>query len=149
MRLWVLLLMMGGWLVADAAAATVSGVTLPDTYVVNGQSLVLNGIGLRTLTIFQIRIYVAALYLAHPSHDAAQILASSEPKAIVLQFIHSGSKEQVEKEYREGEAKNCGHGECDPADRADFDRLVAAAPAVNPGDKLIYIFANKGAKVFV
>jgi hypothetical protein len=147
-RLIVLLVLLGYGLASSAGAATLEGVTLPDTYTVDGRPLPLNGIGVRTLTIFHVRIYVAGLYLANPSHDAAAILASPGPKVIRLQFIHSGSKAQVEKEYREGEANNCGHGECDPSDQADFERLVAAAPAVEPGDKTTYVFTAKGVKVF-
>jgi Chalcone isomerase-like len=135
------------WLAWPAAAATLAGVTLPDSYTVDGQSLRLNGIGLRTLTFLRVRIYVAALYLPRPSHDAGQILASPGPKVVRLQFIHSGSKAQVEKQYREGEAKNCGNGECAPSDLPDFEALVAAAPAVKPGDTSTYVFTDRGVKV--
>jgi hypothetical protein len=131
-----------------APAATLEGVTLPDTWPVDGQSLVLNGIGLRTVTIFHVRAYVAGLYLVRRSQDAAQILASPDPKVIVLQFLHAGSKAQVEHSYREGEANNCGHGECDPSDAADFDRLVAVAPAVEPGDTSTYVITHRGVTVY-
>jgi hypothetical protein len=47
--------LVGCWFASGAAAATLNGVTLPDTYSVNGQALVLNGIGLRVITIFRIR----------------------------------------------------------------------------------------------
>ena len=148
LRLAVLGMLMGCGLAASAAGATLEGTTFPDRYEVEGQSLVLNGIGVRKVTIFRIKIYVAALYLPRPNHDAAEILASSGPKVIRLEFIHSGSKAQVESEYREGEANNCGHGECSPSDRTDFERLVAAAPAVEPGDTTTYFFSDKGIKVF-
>ena len=134
-------------LMSNADAAALEGVNLPDTYSVDGQVLHLNGIGLRTVTIFHVRVYVAGLYLAKPSHDADQILASPGPKVIMLQFIHSGTKAQVEKQYREGEENNCGNGGCLPSDRPDFERLVAAAPAVNPGDRSTFIFTAKGVKV--
>jgi hypothetical protein len=134
-------------LAASASAATLADVTLPDTYPVEGHSLVLNGIGLRTLTIFNVRIYVAGLYLEQPSHDASAIMASSNPKVILLQFLHSGSKAEVEKEYREGEKNNCGSGGCPASDQADFERLVAAAPAVSPGDTSTYIFTARGVRV--
>ncbi len=135
------------WLASSAAAATLEGVSLPDSYTVDGQSLVLNGIGLRSLTIFHIEAYVAGLYLPRPSHDAPQILASSEPKVILLKFIRGASKERVEQQYREGERNNCGNGECAPSDQTDFERLVAAAPAVSAGDTSTYIFTAKGVRV--
>lgn len=135
-------------LALPARAATLGGATLPDTYPVAGKSLVLNGIGLRTLTILHIRAYVAALYLEQRSGDAEQILRSPGTKVVLLQFLHSASKEQVETQYREGEANNCGHNECDPRDKADFERLVAAAPAVAVGDTLTYIFSPGRVQVF-
>jgi hypothetical protein len=136
------------WFASNAAAATLDGTSLPDSYPVNGQTLVLNGIGLRTLTIFRIGAYVAGLYLPQPNHDAQAILASPGPKVILLKFIRAGSKERVEKQYRAGEQENCGTGGCDPADKEDFERLVAAAPAVNPGDTSTYVFTDKGVQVF-
>jgi hypothetical protein len=134
----------GVLLASHAMAATLDGVTLPDRYPVEGQSLVLNGIGVRTLTIFSVKVYVAGLYLQQESHNAPQILASPGSKVLVLQFLHSGSKADVEKEYREGEKNNCGNGGCDPADAADFEKLIAAAPAVKVGDTSTYIFTSHG-----
>lgn len=131
-----------------ARAATLDGVTLQDSYPVAGKSLVLNGIAARTLTVFGVRIYVAGLYLATPSHDAATILNSTTPKVLLLQYLHAGSKAEVEKEYRLGEKTNCGAGGCDPADQADFDRMVAAAPAVKVGDTTTFVFINGGVQVF-
>lgn len=128
-------------------AATVGGVTLPDTYPAAGQSLVLNGMGIRTLTIFNVKVYAAGLYVAQRSGDARAIMASPGPKVIVLQFLHAASKSDIEKHYREGEARNCGHGECDPADEADFERLIAATPAAAVGDTLTYILSPRGVRV--
>jgi hypothetical protein len=130
-----------------ASAATLDGVTLQDTFPVDGHTLKLNGIGLRTLTIFNVKVYVAALYLATPSHDAHQILTSPTPKVVRLQFLHSGSKADIEKEYRAGEQTNCSDGSCAATDKDDFERLVAAAPAVNVGDTSTYIFTSKGVRV--
>jgi hypothetical protein len=138
----------GCWLASNAAAATFAGATLPDNYPVNGQSLVLNGIGLRTLTFLGIHAYVAALYLPRPNHDPLQILASPGPKVLVLKFLHDASKARIEKQYRAGEAENCGNGGCAPSDRGDFERLVAAAPAVNAGDTTSYVFTSGGVQVF-
>jgi hypothetical protein len=139
--------LIGLWLASNAAAATLSGETLPDTYTVDGYTLVLNGIGLRTLTIFRIRAYVAGLYLTRPNHDAQEILASPEPKVLILKYLHGASKKRVEGSYRAGEAKNCGDGSCDAADAADFEHLVAVVPAIQPGDTTTFIFTGPRVRV--
>ena len=144
--LLVLAVLLG--LAAPVRAATLAGATLPDTYPFEGQTLVLNGMGLRTLTILNIRAYVAGLYLPQRSSNAAQILASKAPRVLVLQFLHSASKAQVEGQYRAGEQKNCGNGGCDPADLKDFEALIAAAPAVNVGDTTTYWFTEGRVRVF-
>jgi hypothetical protein len=128
-------------------AATIDGASLPDTYPLAGQTLLLNGIGVRTLTIFSVRAYVAGLYLPQRSQDAHAILASPAPKVVLLQFLHAASKAQVEHQYREGETKNCGHGECSPTDAADFERLVAATPGAGVGDTLTYLLTSRGMRV--
>ena len=135
-------------LVMPASAATVAGVTLPDTYPVDGVPIKLNGIGLRTVTVFNVRVYVAGLYLQQPSHDAQQILKSAGAKVILLHFLHAGTKEQVEKQYREGEANNCSEGGCAASDKTDFEQLVAAAPAVAVGDRSIYVFNGNRVRVY-
>jgi Chalcone isomerase-like len=136
------------WLASGAVGATLAGASLPDTYTLNGQTLTLNGIGLRSLTIFNVHAYIAGLYLLKPSHDAQQILTSSEPRIIVLKFLRDASKARIERQYRAGEAQNCGQGGCAPADQVDFERLVAAAPAVSRGDTSTYVFTANGVRVF-
>jgi hypothetical protein len=135
------------WLALPARAATLDDVTLPDTYTVDGHTLILNGIGVRAYSIFRVHIYVAGLYLTRPNHDAAAILASPEPKVVRMQFIHGGSKSEVQDHYREGLANECADGGCDPADKADFERLVAAAPGVQAGDTSTFVFVGKGFRV--
>ena len=66
---------------------------------------------------------------------------------MLLHFLHSGSKADVEKEYRAGEQVNCADGSCSQQDQPDFERLVAAAPAVKEGDTSTYIYTPKGVRV--
>ena len=134
-------------LAAPGRAASISGYSLPDTFPVAGQALALNGIGLRTLTILRVKVYVAGLYLAQKSRDARAILASPGPKVVLMQFLHAASKADVEKQYREGEAKNCGHGECAQSDQADFERLIAETPGAAVGDTLTYICTQRGLRL--
>ncbi len=134
-------------LAGGARAMEVGGINVPDTYVVDGTTLRLNGAGVRTLTLLEVKIYVAALYLTQPMHDGRAIEASPGPKVLTLRFLHEGSKTQVERQYRAGEQENCGGGGCSAADGPDFERLIALAPAVKVGDSTTYIFTTQGVTV--
>ena len=146
-RRLALLAMCGLILAAPGRAASISGLSLPDTYPLGGQTLMLNGLGIRTLTVFRVKVYVVGLYLAQRSRDARAILASPGPKVILMQFLHKASKEDIEKQYREGEEKNCGHGECNPSDKDDFERLISLTPGAAVGDTLTYICTQRGLRV--
>ncbi len=130
-----------------ARALVIEGVNVPDTYMLDGAALHLNGAGVRTLTLLEVKVYVAALYVPQPLHDGRAIEAAPGPKVLTLRFLHEGSKAQIEHQYRVGEQENCGAGECAPADGPDFDRLVALAPAVKVGDSTTYIFTAQGVTV--
>ena len=147
-RKLAMLALCGGLALAEPGrAASISGYSLPDTYPLAGQTLALNGLGIRTLTILRVKVYVAGLYLAQKNRDARAILASPGPKVILMQFLHAASKADIEKQYREGEAKNCGHGECPQADQGDYDRLIALTPAAAVGDTLTYVCTQRGLRV--
>ena len=76
-----------------ASAATLAGVTLEDKTTVNGQNLVLNGLGLRKK--FFIKVYVGGLYLQAKMSNPAAIVASDTPRRMVMAFLYSVSKEQM------------------------------------------------------
>ena len=107
----------------------------------------MNGLAVRTVTVLNVKVYVVGLYLAQPSHDAGQIMSSPATKVIRLQYVHAGSKADVEKAYRNGERRNCENGGCDPKDEGDFERLVAMSPAVKVGDTTTYVFTPGGMRV--
>jgi hypothetical protein len=144
MRIVVVLLLCAG----AARGATLEGARFPDSYPVEGQTLTLNGLGLRTLTVLRVRVYVAGLYVARRTGDAREIVGSPTPKVLLLQFLHSGSKERVQQQFRNGEAVNCGSGGCNPDDQADFERIIAAAPAVSPGDTFTFILTQQGVRFY-
>lgn len=77
-----------------ALAAALGGVTQPDTVTVAGQTLQLNGLGLRKKAMFQ--VMVAGLYLPEKTTDHVVAIQSDVPKRLVLHFtIKSVSKEQL------------------------------------------------------
>lgn len=84
-----------------ASAATLAGVTMPDTVDVGGDKLVLNGLGLREMLF--IDIYVAGLYLPTKTHDPATIINSDVHKRVVMHFIYRHvSPSQVKDTFHEG-----------------------------------------------
>ena len=76
-----------------AMARTFAGVTVPDSATVAGQSLVLNGVGLREK--YFIDIYVGALYLPTPTRSAQEAIESDVPKRVVMHFVFDVPKDDL------------------------------------------------------
>lgn len=128
-----------------ASAAQLDGVWLPDTQVVHGKRLILNGIGVRTYSFLHIRIYVAGLYLEHPSTDPAMILRSNETKLLVFRFVHNVSPAQGRAAWREGFARNC-QPPC-RLDPVEEDQFLAAVPPIHSGDESTFLFDPRGVDI--
>ncbi len=130
-----------------AQAAEFDGIQLPDTVEAGGKTLQLNGYGRRTYSFLGIHVYVASLYLEHPSSSAEQILRSPETKLLTVKFERNVSAEDARKAWREGFANNCQPPcQIDPADLATF---LAAVPAMQEGDVFSLLFTPRGATVTV
>jgi hypothetical protein len=85
----------------------VAGVTLADTASVSGKTLELVGAGVRTKTIFRIKVYVGGLYMENPSKDAGEVIASDQAKRMVMHFVYKEvSKEKLVVSWNEGFDKN-------------------------------------------
>ena len=134
--------------IAAARAAELAGVTMPDSRVIDGTRLTLNGIGLRTYSILGIKIYVAGLYLEHRSSNADTILASPETKVLSIRFLRDVSAEDAHKSWRNGFANNCRPPECS-VDQQDVERFIARVPAVHDGDDSLIVFTEKGARLTI
>jgi hypothetical protein len=142
-------LSLAAWLAASltgARAAELAGVALPDTRVVDGVHLRLNGIGLRTYSIFRIQIYVAGLYLEQRSDDAESILRSSGPKVLEIRFLRDVGADKAHDSWRNGFANNCKLPEC-TVDQRDVERFISQVPAVHRGDESTLVFTSKGVRV--
>ncbi len=90
----------------SAAARECDGVSFPQQIQERGETLTLNGLGLRKATIFGIKVYVGALYLPHPTSDATSILTSREPVEIELRFVFRVSASQLRSAWQEGFEKS-------------------------------------------
>ena len=85
---------------ANLPAATLAGVTLPDSTKVGDQTLVLNGIGLRSK--MGVKVYVAGLYLTQKSSDGAAIVKADAPKRIVLDAMRELDDEKLKETIADG-----------------------------------------------
>jgi hypothetical protein len=115
-------------------AATLAEVTLPDSVTVGNQTLVLNGMGLRTKLF--IKVYVGGLYLEKKSTDPGAIIRSDETKRVALQFIYGEvSRDQMVDAFDEGFKANAP-----TASRADVDRFVAALESMKKGEQMVVTY---------
>ncbi len=111
-------------------AATLAGVTLPDSVTVGNQTLALNGMGLRTKLF--IKVYVGGLYLEKKSGDAGAIVQSDAAKRVVLQFIYGEvSRDQLVEAFADGFAGNAPR-----APKAQVDQFIGALEGMKKGEQL-------------
>jgi hypothetical protein len=126
-------------------AAELAGIAMPDIRNVAGKELVLNGIALRTYSVFNIRIYVAGLYLEQRSSSAEAILRSPEVKLLEIHFLQNIGQNAAQQAWRRGFANNC-ESPCrlTPQDTAQF---IAKVPAIRRGDTSMFLFTRNGLTV--
>ena len=104
---WAAPLVCLGMAVAGTAAARdCDGVSFPEQIQVHGETLTLNGLGLRKATIFGIKVYVGALYVPHRTADAAAILSSQQPAEVELRFVFHVTAGQLRDAWQEGFEKS-------------------------------------------
>jgi hypothetical protein len=111
-------------------AAPLADVTLPDTITVNNQTLVLNGLGLRSKLF--VKVYVGGLYLEKKTGDATAVIQADAPKRVVLQFLYEPSREQMVDAFKEGFEGNAP-GKFKP----EVEKWLAAQEAMKKGDQLV------------
>lgn len=120
-----------------AHAASLAGVALPDTAVVAGQPLVLNGMGVREK--YFVDVYVGGLYLGKQTSDAAGAVAADAPKRMVMHFVYGRvSRDQMLKSFLEDFGKQPGVA----AHQASIDKVLAAVPAeLLRGEQIVFEYA--------
>ena len=93
-RLVPIVLLLTFLALAPAQARKLAGVEMPDTAVVDGATLKLNGMGLRAATALRIKAYVGGLYLEQPSSDAATVIDSQQRKRVTMKFLRDIDRER-------------------------------------------------------
>jgi len=107
-------------LATAAGAAEVGGVKLEDRASVGGQSLVLNGAGVRTRAIF--KVYVGSLYVPEKATTLDAVLARA-PRRVQLNLLRNLSADQLVDALVEGLKENNTPAELE-AVKAQVDELV-------------------------
>jgi hypothetical protein len=120
-------------LALPAQARKVANVDFADTADVGGQTLKLNGAGIRKK--FIIKVYAGGLYLAAPSADAAAIVEADAPRLVRMVFLRDVSKKQILDAYKEGFEKN-SKGPGLAALVADLDKLGPALADMKEGSEM-------------
>lgn len=123
-------------LAAPAGAGTLAGITLPDKAEVKGQTLVLNGMGLRKK--FVIKVYVGGLYLPQKEKSAAKVLGADAPRRMVMHFIYDVSKEQMCEAWEEGLEQNTPNASAEV--KKAFTTLCSWMDGVGKGQRLILTY---------
>lgn len=130
-----------------ATAATCGSVTFADTARVGGSSLVLNGLGIRTATIFNVEVYVAGLYIPEKSVDAEAIIASNEPWRLMLKFVHDAEAPDIRDALQQGFERVTGGNLTPLKDR--MDRLDAQIVAIKEGEYLSFTYSPTTASLTI
>lgn len=131
---------------ANAAAVEVEGVNVSESKTVEGNSLVLNGVGVRSK--FFIDLYVAALYLPSKSSDESALLQADETQAIVLHVVSGRiNSDNMTEATIEGFENSTG-GNVAPIQQEVDELLTVFADEISEGDtfELVYV-PNDGVRV--
>lgn len=125
-------------LAGSAGAGRKAGVTMPDTIVVAKQQLVLNGMGLREATWLDVDVYVAGLYVQHPTSNADALIRNDEIKQLVMRFVRDVGHGDIVKAWHEGFKGNATV----PLAKIDpyIKQLDAWTPAFHDGDTLTFTY---------
>ena len=134
-RVFVLLFI--AFLSRSASAGKLAGVTLPDSLTVEDKTLVLNGMGIRKATIFNVKVYVAGFYLENRSRSADAIVRSEQVKRLDLVLLRDVDRDDIIDNWRKG-LKNNG------ADMASlkprFDRFAGWMTDLKERDTLTFLY---------
>jgi hypothetical protein len=144
----ILLASLLGFATDAALAGECIGRTMPDSITVEGQSLVLNGMGVRKATLLRVKVYVAGLYLAAKTDDANGIIGTDQPRHLVLSFVRNVDLNDIQKAWRQGFEKNVGGQTAAIQDR--IDQLQAAMTDFETGQTLAFSYVpGQGTDVIV
>ena len=93
--------LMAAVMLSSAQARECKGVDFPEHLQVSGHDLTLNGLGMRKATFLKINVYVGALYVARPAHEAQPLIDPGTPARLILHFVRNVSAGQMRDAWNE------------------------------------------------
>lgn len=117
-------------------AAELAGVSMPDTTEIGGQTLVLNGMGLRKKLF--IKVYVAGLYLTEKAKDAATILSVDGPRHMEMHFLYDVGKNKLCDAWNEGLENNTPGASAQT--KQGFATLCDLMADMEDGERMAYTY---------
>ena len=135
-RLLVALLLAPALCAAVPSSKLLKGVESPLRLELDGKTLELNGMGVRTKVVF--KVYVGSLYLEKTSADGNAIAASEQVKRMELAFLRGVSGEDVVGAISAG--FNANAGDSLPALSERMQKFTKLIPDVKKGDRLAFVY---------
>ncbi|MFP3940876.1 MAG: chalcone isomerase family protein [Thermoanaerobaculia bacterium] len=121
---------------APASGAELAGVSMAEEAEVDGQSLVLNGMGLRER--FFVDVYVAGLYLPSPESSGEAVLAADAPRRLEVAFVRDVTRQQVCDAWSDGLEANRPDA---PAElETSFETLCSWMEDLSDGDRMVFTY---------
>ena len=122
----------------------VAGIKLANGKTIEGQNLVLNGAGLRTLALF--KVYVAALYLGKKNNNADDIINSTAPQCIELVLKRDVDAKTISSSFRDALKQNLSKDELQNLDARlnELEGAINNIRQIKEGDRLCIDFAGNG-----
>ena len=117
---------------------------LPETMKAGGQELTLNGAALLKKLVY--RVYVVALYLPAPVHEAEAAVNPDVPKVLMLHFLRAVSREALVSPLEQDFARNAG----EKAKRASgqIAKLLRVIKDMKKGDRMTFTYEpGKGSTI--
>jgi len=115
---------------------TESGVSMPIEVKVGDNLLVLNGMATRKKVV--VKVYIAGLYLAQPSSNADQILATDSPRRMVMHFVHDVSADKLCDAWEESLENNTPDASDDL--KGQFKELCSYMVDVDSGQEFVFTY---------
>ncbi len=132
-------------MVGAAQAAEIAGIRFDDKVILGKETLVLNGVGLRTATLFKVKVYGAALYLREKVSTEAEALGAPYPKQLQMEFVREVEGGDIGKAWDASFEENCETA-CE-RHKENIGKLKSLMVTVKPGDRMVYTFLERSVEL--